>query len=216
MDIKLKIFNDKEKLLIDPSSSILVVGSRRSGKTTYSKYLVEKIKHLYSLIIVFTHTKSSGQWNNLIPEKFIIEKYNPEIIENIIERNKILKKNCPDINRNTLVIFDDVIDDSSLRNDDSIKSIFTIGRWNNIGILFLTQYLNAVSPTCRNNSDIVICCIQNSNQAIEILYNTYGIIDKQTFINLLNENTKDYNVFIIRNDINDNNPIKKYFRDKAI
>ena len=216
MDIKLKIFNDKEKLLIDPSSSILVVGSRRSGKTTYSKYLVEKIKHLYSLIIVFTHTKSSRQWNNLIPEKFIIEKYNPEIIENIIERNKILKKNCPDINRNTLVIFDDVIDDSSLRNDDSIKSIFTIGRWNNIGILFLTQYLNAVSPTCRNNSDIVICCIQNSNQAIEILYNTYGIIDKQTFINLLNENTKDYNVFIIRNDINDNNPIKKYFRDKAI
>lgn len=215
MDKKLKLFDDKEKSLIDPSSSILVVGSRRSGKTTYSKYLVDRIKHLYSLIIVFTHTKSSGQWNDLIPDNFIIEKYNPEIILNIIKRNKILKKHCPDINRNTLIIFDDVIDDSSLRNDDSIKSIFTIGRWNDIGVLFLTQYLNAISPTCRNNSDIVVCCIQNSNQAIEILYNSYGIIDKQTFINLLNENTKDYNVFIIRNDIVDNNPNNKYFIDKA-
>ena len=212
---KLINFDKKEKILIDPSSSILVVGSRRSGKTQYSKYLVDQIKDLYSLIILFTHTKSSHQWDNIINSNCIFDEFDDLIIDKIIKRNQILKEHCPDININTLIIFDDIIDDSNLKNDDSIKRIFTAGRWHNIGIIFLTQYLNALSPTSRTNCDIIICCVQNSLQSVEILYDSYGIIDKKQFVELLNNYTKDFSVFIIKNDKNTNVPEIKYQFDKA-
>lgn len=145
----------------------------------------------------------------------IFDEYEPEVINKIIKRNRILKENCPDMNPYALIIFDDVIDDSTLRNDETIKGIFTRGRHECIGILFLTQYLKALSPTCRNNCDIVICCIQNSNEAIDILYNSYGIIKKWKFIELLNDYTQDYSVFIIRNDSSSNDYRIKYQYDNA-
>lgn len=211
----LKKFNTKEKLTIDPASTILICGSRRSGKTTYAKYLVNYIQVLYSLIIVFTHTKNSYQWNELVDEDDIFDEYYPEIIELIERRNKILMEKCPEINPNALIIFDDIIDDSSIRNDETIKRIFTRGRWSHIGCVFLTQYLNFLSPTIRVNADIIICPIQTSLQSFEILYDSYGIIEKKLFFALINKYTHNHSVFIIRNDKKSNVPEIKYQWDRA-
>ena len=46
--------NKFDHISIDPSSTMLIVGSRRSGKTTYAKYLVSQINKFYNYIIVFT------------------------------------------------------------------------------------------------------------------------------------------------------------------
>jgi hypothetical protein len=213
--IKLERFDTKEKHSIDPSSTILIVGSRRAGKTTYGKYLLSKIKEFYGLVIVFTHTKDSEQWDDLVEPDNIFEGYNPEVIDGLIERYKTLKKKAPDANRNVLVIFDDIIDDKRIRSDDKIESLFIRGRWLHIGVMFLTQYLNSVPPIVRTNTDIVIITIQSSLKAIDILYDSYGLVDKKIFMGLIKHYTENFGVFIIRNDKLTNIVKNKYQWDRA-
>jgi hypothetical protein len=214
-NLVLRRFDKKQKKSMDPASSILVVGSRRAGKTYYSKYLVKKIKKKYSLIILFTHTKESGQWDKIVKPEFQFSKYKPEIIEAIYKRNKEMKEEHPEVNRNCLVIFDDIIDNNTLRHDEMLNSLFIRGRHSSIGIIFLTQYLNALSPTMRANADIVIVPIQSSLKAFEILHDSYGLLPLQQFINLINNYTKNYSVFVIRNDLRSNDPATKYQWDRA-
>jgi hypothetical protein len=203
----LKKFDKYEKRNIDPASTILITASRRSGKTYYAKYLVKKIKNLYSLIICFTNTKNSGQWNSILDNDNIIDGYDPEIIEMIYKRNRILKQKAPKANRNVLIIFDDVIDNKKIKNDDMVESLFIRGRHDKIGVIFITQKLTRVSPTIRENSDIIIVPIQKSRKALEALSEEYGVVNSgKDFINLINYYTKDYNVFVIRNDKNSNDP----------
>lgn len=114
-----------------------------------------------------------------------------------------------------MIVFDDVIDDRSLKNDGLIQMIFTRGRHLHIGVIFNTQYLNAISKTMRVNSDIVIVTIQNNLEALDILYDSYGVIKKNEFVNLVNEYTQNRMVFVIRNDKLSNNPIIKYQWDIA-
>lgn len=213
--MELKRFNLKEKLGIDPASTILIVGSRRTGKTFYSKYLVNAIKPLYSLIIVITHSKIQKEWYEVVEDGMIFNHYDPNIIRLIVKRNKKIIKHCPDINPNVLIVFDDVIDDRSLKNDELIQMIFTRGRHLHIGIIFNTQYLNAISKTMRVNSDIVIVTIQSNLEALDILYESYGVIKKNEFVNLVNEYTQNRMVFVIRNDKLSNKPITKYQWDIA-
>ena len=213
--MELKKFNLKEKLSIDPASTILIVGSRRTGKTFYSKYLVNAIKPLYSLIIVFSHSKFEKEWNEVVEEDMIFDHYNPDIIGLIVKRNKKIIKSCPDINPNALIIFDDVIDDKSLKKDQMLDMLFTRGRHLHIGVIFNTQYLYALSKDMRVNTDIVIVTMQSNLQALEILYESYGIIKKSEFITLINQYTENHRVFIIRNDKLSNNPLIKYQWDRG-
>ena len=214
--MELKRFSLKEKLSSDPASTILIVGSRRTGKTFYGVYLVNAIKPLYSLIIVFTHSKINKEWDRVVEDEMIFGHYDPDIIKLIVKRNKMIIKKCPDINPNVLIIFDDVLDDKSLKTDKMLEMLFTRGRHLHIGVIFSTQYLNAVSKTVRVNTDIVIVTIQNNLQALDILYESYGIIKKNDFINLINEYTQNHMVFVIRNDKLSNKPQIKYQWDKAI
>ena len=213
--MELNRFNLKEKLSIDPASTILIVGSRRTGKTFYSKYLVNAIKPLYSLIIVITHSKIKKEWSEVVEDDMIFDHYDPDIIKLIVKRNKLIINECPDINPNVLIIFDDVLDDKSLKTDKMIEMIFTRGRHLHIGIIFNTQYLNSISKTMRVNSDIVIVTIQNNLQALDILYESYGVIKKNEFIQLVNEYTQNRMVFVIRNDKLSNKPTIKYQWDIA-
>lgn len=216
MGYLLKKFDKQEKRSIDPASTILITASRRSGKTYYAKYLVKKIKKLYSLIICFTNTKNSGQWNSILNEDNIIDGYDPEIIQMVYDRNKILKNKAPKANRNVLIIFDDVIDNKKIKNDETVESLFIRGRHDGIGVIFITQKLTRVSPTIRENSDIIIVPIQKSRKALEALAEEYGIVNNgKDFINLINSYTKDYHVFVIRNDKNSNDPIEIYQYDRA-
>lgn len=208
-------FDKDEKKHIDPASTILIVGSRRSGKTYYAKYLVKKIKKKYSLIVLFSHTKNSRQWDSVVKIDYQFDEYNPNVISEIYERNKKLKEEHPDFNRNALIIFDDIVDDQSLRNDRMINSLFIRGRHSGIGVVFLTQYLNSISPIMRSNTDIVIVPIQTSLKAFEILHESYGLLPLQEFKNLINEYTEDYMVFVIRNDKMSNDPEIKYQWDRA-
>ena len=165
-----------------------------------------------------TNTKSSKQWDDVvgIDSDNIIDHYDPEIVDCLFKRYEIIKEHCEDINPNVLLILEDIIDDPILRNDDSLISIFTRGRWSRIGIILSTQYLNAVNPLLRNNADIIICTIQKSLQSREILCDAYGgLLVKKNFFKLLNDYTNDYMVFIIRNDKNTNNPELLYQWDKV-
>ena len=92
------------------------------------------------------NTKSSKQWDNVIgiDKNNIIDHYDPKIVDSLFKRYEIIKEYCPDVNPNVLLILEDIIDDSTFRNDESLISVFTRGRWSKIGIILSTQYLNSI------------------------------------------------------------------------
>ena len=211
--MKLKKFEPKS---IDPFSTIMLVGARRSGKSYYMKHLVQKLKSKYSLIVVFTHTKINHFWDDITDEKYIFETWNPSVIQKIYKRNEKIDNDLDKINPNTLIILDDMADDTNLRTDSTFMSLFVRGRHHKCGLIMSTQYINLLSPTIRNNLDIIVIPIQRNKKNIDLLYEFYGsVVDKDLFVELLRNNTKNYSVLVIRNDLHSNSPTEIFLTDKA-
>jgi hypothetical protein len=211
--MKLKKFDSKS---IDAYSTVMLVGARRSGKSYYMKWLVEKIKSKYSLIIVFTQTKVNEFWNDITDSKYIYDKWNPSVIEKVYKRNEKIDKELDKINPNTLIILDDMADDTNLRTDNTFMSLFVRGRHHKCGVLMSTQYINLLSPTIRNNLDIIVIPIQRNKKNVDLLYDFYGsLVDKDEFYKILKNYTKDYGVLVIRNDLHSNDVNEIFLSSKA-
>jgi len=180
------------------------------------KWLVEKIKAKYSLIVVFTQTKVNEFWNDITDSKYIFDRWNPSVVEKIYKRRQKIDKELTKINPNTLIILDDMADDTNLRTDNTFMSLSVRGRHHKCGVLMSTQYINLLSPTIRNNLDIIVIPMQRNKKNIDLLYDFYGsLVDKDEFFKLLKDNTKDYGVLVIRNDLHSNNVNEIFLSDKA-
>jgi hypothetical protein len=107
-------------------------------------------------------------------------------------------------------------DDTNLRTDNTFMSLFVRGRHHKCGVLMSTQYINLLSPTIRNNLDIIVIPIQRNKKNVDLLYDFYGsLVDKDEFYKILKNYTKDYGVLVIRNDLHSNDVNEIFLSSKA-
>ena len=182
------------------NKTINIISKRNSGKSVLIKYLVNKEKKLFDRIFIISPSEQINSfYESLTPSKFIFDSFNESWCNNIIKKmtESMLKKE----NFHILIIFDDCLCDSNIRNSESLRIIFTRGRHINISIITSLQYIHQLLPVCRTNADFVFAgnSTRNSIELLEQDYNTF--LKKDTFFNMYKIAIKNYGFFVINNGV---------------
>ena len=136
--------------------SMIVVGSRRAGKSEFTKrLLIENERMISPKVEQFIWIYST--WQKELFSELLSRISNIQFIENLPHANIEQERLVNGKNINTLYIIDDLMDEVSERGD--IKNLFTRGRHINTSIIFLTQNLFHKGKHTRDmslNSDYLV------------------------------------------------------------
>ena len=196
---------DYDKIKLD--SFIIVIGKRRFGKSTWAQYILSKLwQYFRDGAYVFSRTKHNYYWQQHIPENRIYNKFEPDVVAKILEEQKRkyekFKDGIVDEEQDIpyiCVIFDDVISDKTIRHEDLLNEMVFSGRHFFIFTIICSQDCKGLPPAVRHNADLVAITYQLQERSIESLCKDYADIfeDKNTFKELLKENTQDFQMVII-------------------
>lgn len=196
----------------DFTNFILILGPPMSGKTHLIKYMITdlfKNKKLdYGL--VFCKTSFNNSYN-FLPEKYIHNDYNEEVIKNLLRIQIQQKENGN--SKKAFIIFDDVLGSINL-NSNFITELFTEYRHYNLTILFATQYLLKIPPLIRECQNNFICLGGNTDKTMKSVFENFmqDFKDYKTCREFILKYTKDYNYILVKK----NEPLEsKYTVNKA-
>lgn len=138
--------------------SFACIGSSKSGKTTFLKYLLAK--HFEDdLKVLLTQSPQADIYTSMKKECAFAPAYIPDII-----------KTCYEINKNTknhygfCIIVDDVV---GARNDKQMTRLLCLYRNSRCSAIVSGQDLTLISPTGRANVNNVCLFWQNTDNRIE-------------------------------------------------
>jgi hypothetical protein len=194
---------------------LVLEGKRRTGKSTFTKWLLQYYADRFSLVIAMTKTMCSGFYPNLVGTKWCYDRYTPEVIRKIIERNdKVIAKygeESPEADEaSTLIILDDVIE-PDIFYDDMFVTLAVEGRHHLLSIVFCTQDPKAVSPKVRDNADVAVVFNQKTFRNKESIWHDFmNDTDKNTAYGLLAKYAVEHNCLVCV-QTNLNSDIKKNF-----
>ena len=137
--ISLKRFKIKSIL---PDATILILGRRRSGKSFLVRDIFYHHQDIQSGVIFSGTEEASPFFGDFIPDSFIHPEYDPELIDNILTRQKRkiretkasgLSDSGKHKSNNLFIVLDDMLHDAqNWKKEKTIKSIFFNGRHYNI------------------------------------------------------------------------------------
>jgi hypothetical protein len=194
---------DPESIKLD--GTVVAVGKRRTGKSWVFRNLMYLMKDKIPAGIVISQTDELNKfWRQYIPAKYIYNRYEPEILDQVFARQKqILNDNSlteaqKDKRAPFFVLLDDVISDQRLKYDSNLMELFVAGRHYRLFVLITTQYAKAITPTLRGNTDycFMMKCIQSRQR--EALWEDFGdFLTKDAFAQILDAYTEDNEVLVI-------------------
>ena len=184
---------------------ITLVAKRNSGKSFLLKWLVEQYKDSFEKIFVICPTEqinSFYQRNEFIEPQYIFETYDESWCEALIAKmTRLNKGKSSEEAQHVLLIIDDVVADTSFHQSPSLKKLFIRGRHIFITVMITSQYLNAIPPIARSNSDFV-CVGQLNKQGLDILSDEFikAGMTKDEFVSIYKKATVDYSFLLINNN----------------
>jgi hypothetical protein len=205
--------SDSEKQISGPLPSpsdnfvMYISAPRRSGKSTLLVNLLtrpEFYRNKFDKIYIFSQTiYLDGTWGkvlSLLPKEQIFEEFNPELIMQIIDRNRDGQK--------ILIVVDDCIGDvgfKKLDSSDVLTKISTRGRHFGVSLIVSSQAVSAVSSHFRKNTDcIVVFATENARERTIIHEEFLAHLSKEEFRQIFNFATKDKHSFLLFNKMSGN------------
>lgn len=197
---------------------------------THNSWLVRDIfyhhKHIPSGIVFSGTEEANPFFGDFIPDCFIHEEYEAEIIEKIMNKQK---KRIKDAKRagvengktpsnNVFIVFDDMLADAqNWKNDKIIKEIFFNGRHYNFLFILTMQYALAIPPGLRGNIDYVFVFNEPSIKNRRKIYEDYAAIipSFDHFCNILDACTQNHECLVIKTSGNSPNLNDNIFWYKA-
>jgi ABC-type phosphate/phosphonate transport system ATPase subunit len=184
----------------------VIIGKPGSGKSFLIKNLLYCKSHLIPVGLVISGSEETNKfYSKMIPEKFIHNEYNENILERFIERQKYAKQYIK--NPWCAFIMDDCMEDSSIFKTTLMKKFFKNGRHWDMMAIFSSHYVYDLPATIRSNVDGVFIFREPNIVNREKLYKNFaGIIPSfQLFQKLMNSITQDYTALFINNMSQSNN-----------
>jgi hypothetical protein len=157
---------------------VVFEGKRRTGKSTFAKWMLQYYRSKFTLVWCMTNTKASGYWQKFVGEAFTFASWYPSAVWRLIERNdKIIKQYGEESEASkklasTLIILDDVIADR-LSTDPMFMRLAVEGRHHMISIMLMTQDPKAISPKVRDNTDVAIIFNQKTFRNKESIWHDF-------------------------------------------
>ena len=143
--------------------SMIVAGSRKSGKTVFTKHILQ-----YGKDLIKPAMPKRIMW--------VYAKHQPDLLEELMSIDKNIEyvdgipqdlESTFDRNVMNLIILDDMMDEAS--KDERVSQLFTRGRHDNLSVIYLTQ--NLFHKNQRNislNSDYIVV-FKNPRDASQIV-----------------------------------------------
>ncbi len=189
---------------INNGETWILVSSRKSGKTIFTKFLcsfkggfIDKSDK----VIVMTTGVNSESWN-LIYEKNIFIDYQPEILEKILEFQSKLKQEGKKLPIITIILDDLMVASTKSSSgcsqyDPTLWKIFSTGRHYNINLVLISQSIAILGLNYLRNCD-KFCwfrfCLKNDRKKLIQLVGQYA--DEKTAEKLI-EKPERYHIFIL-------------------
>lgn len=158
-NIKDKPFVLKRPPVETGGCSVLMVGSGRSGKTTFLKYLIDNYFYKHVGVIFSQSAKAEAYKSMKYPLLPLSCAFIPELINDAYKINKETKNHYP-----FLFVLDDV---PLAKNDRELMKTLTIYRNSGISCIHCVQTPTLVNPTCRSNYTFMLLGACNATEQIE-------------------------------------------------
>ena len=134
MDLKITKF-DMSSMKDD--KVIVLIGKRETGKSVLVKDLLFYQKDIPIGTVISATESANCFYGNIIPPLFIHDEYTPDVINNVLKRQKIViqkmkkefaEKGNSNIDPRAFLILDDCLYDSSWTKSKHVRSLFMNGR----------------------------------------------------------------------------------------
>lgn len=180
MNLELKKFDIST---IKKDKVCVFIGKRETGKSFLVKDLLYYNKSI-PLGTVISGTEGANKfYSKLVPELFIHEEYNSQIISRALNRQKMVVKEIykeeqsigkSKIDPSAFLILDDCLYDNSWVKDPNIRSLFMNGRHYKMLFIITMQYALGIPPSLRTNIDYVFILRENYVSNRKKLYEHYA------------------------------------------
>lgn len=210
-----------------PDDKVIVfIGRRETGKT----FLVKDLLYYHRDIpigTVISPTESANEaYGKIVPSLFIHDEYTPQLLENVLKRQKMMTKR---INREkamygkcsldprAFLLLDDCLYDDCWKKDKNIKYIFMNGRHQKIMMIITMQYPLGVPPTLRTNVDYVFILREPVVSNRRRIFDNYaGMFPNfETFCQVMDQCTENFECLVIHNNAKSNRLEDQVFWYKA-
>ncbi len=206
MSLSLTKFNPKkieERRINGPGPATCVfIGKRGTGKSTLVADILYSIRKINAGVAISATEDGNEFYSNFIPDILIHPEYKPEIIQQIISRQKkAIQGNKENSSNDVFVLLDDCMYDKKMIRDTNIRGIFMNGRHWRITFMLTMQYCMDLPPDLRSNIDYVFILRENIIQNQEKIYkNFFGIFPQfSVFQDVLNSCTEGYDCLVLDN-----------------
>lgn len=182
-----------------PDNAVLLfIGKRGSGKSTCMKDILYRKRRIPSGICMSATESANSFWSDCIPGTYIFDDYDPRYVQGVIKRQKKIKKQTGR-GSNSFIIFEDVIYDSKLNRDTTVREVFLNGRHFGLFVLFAMQYALLIGPALRSNVDYVFLFRETLLSNQERLFKQFGGLFKSfaMFQEVLNACTENYECLVL-------------------
>lgn len=177
---------------LEDCAAIAILGKRRTGKTSWGKYIVGHMSGLCDRYVVICGNKDNVlEWKEIIPELYINMK-SIEILKKIRDwqdhQCSLIKSQGKPIPKSMkiMLIIDDCGCDRPFMHSSIMKDILSNGRHYGMYIMILAQYLNQMHCVNRDQLDYIGILHTANKRNITKIYDEYvNVSDLCTFQKVL-------------------------------
>jgi hypothetical protein len=217
MDVQLRKFDIND---IKDDKVVVLIGKRETGKS----FLCKDILYHHSDIPVgqvISGTEAANQfYGSYVPKLFIHDEYSPEIIANMLKRQRLMidkKRSSESLDPRAFLILDDCLYDNTWVKDKNVRSMFMNGRHYKLLFMITMQYALGIPPNLRTNIDYIFILRENYVSNRKRLYEHYaGMFPNfDMFCQVMDQCTENFECLVINNNAKSNKLTDQVFWYKA-
>ena len=177
----------------------VIYGQRRTGKTTWLKWLLWSMQHDYDRVVCYSSTNFKGDFQQVMNPNLCFPNYDEASLQAILDNQAATPASERE---NILVILDDVLDSESQfrkRGKNALVTCYSMGRHYNISVIMCTQYAKSIPTSWRRNVDFAVIFYTFSSDMADIYYKEYGaLLSRSQFLSILNQCTTEHQALVVR------------------
>ena len=212
--------------MISDDKVVVLIGKRETGKSFLVKDLLYYHKNVPVGTVISGTEGANAFYSKIMPSIFIHGEYKPEIVSNVLKRQKkvvtsinkeVEETGNSNIDPRAFLILDDCLYDKSWVNNKNIRSLFMNGRHYKIMFLITMQYALGIPPNLRTNIDFVFLLRENYMSNRKRLYEQYaGMFPSfDFFCQVMDQCTENFECIVINNNAKSNKLEDQVFWYKA-
>jgi hypothetical protein len=208
------------------SPMIVIIGKKDTGKSFLVRDILFNTQDCYPIGTVISGTEVANEFfQHMVPSKFIHDKYSPEIVTKVIQRQLALKQarnkskvgGQSNVDPRAFLILDDCLYDSSWIKEESTRYVFMNGRHVDLSTMITMQYPLGITPNLRTNVDFVFIMRENILGNRRRIYENYaGMFPTfEMFCQFMDQCTENFECLVICNNVPSNKLEDQVFWYKA-